>query len=294
MQPVLGKPIIERVLHSLNRLGIEEVIIVLHHKDTDAQAYLRNIKSASGMVRIVEQRRRLGTAHALLQAVPQIGESFILLFCDNIFPDKDVQAFIAHWRNNQPFDGLIALLKSTPAQMAQSAAVRLEKDWVKTIVEKPAVWPGPPYIASVPLYCFSTNILEYLVDVPLSVRNEYELQSAIQKFILSGNMVGGFFISERLSLTSSSDLLDINRNFIRNLGISVVWGELERRKDVKIFPPVVIDHGVTIGSHCQIGPRVYVEQGCEIGGRSIIRESLVLHGSVVAPGSIVDQQVVHP
>jgi NDP-sugar pyrophosphorylase family protein len=294
MQPILGIPIIERVLDGLLQTGIKDVIVVLHPKDTAAKSHLGKFNTLSSTVQIVEQQHQQGTAHALLQAGPHIKEPFILTFCDNIFRDEDLRGFMRVWREEQPLDGLLGLMKTTRTHISKSAAVHLEGEWVKTIVEKPVDWAGPQYFASIPLYSFSPSIVGLLDEVPASVRGERELQSAIQELILSGNKVKGFFISERLSLTKPEDLLVINKQFMHDLGVSILWAEQAKREDVRIVPPIYVDEGVTIGANCQIGPFVYIEKGCVIGRMSVIRDSIVLSGSELAPGSNVDQQVVHP
>jgi dTDP-glucose pyrophosphorylase len=82
------------------------------------------------------------------------------------------------------------------------------------IVEKPSPERAPSTVASIPLYCFSRRILEYLPAVARSRRGEYELQDAIQMLIEGGGHVQGEMIAGRLSLTRPADLLAINRHVI--------------------------------------------------------------------------------
>jgi NDP-sugar pyrophosphorylase family protein len=41
-----------------------------------------------------------------------------------------------------------------------------------------------------------------------------------------------------------------------------------------------------------IGPNVYVEGPCRIGGGATVRDAVVLRGSTVAGGRVVDRQLV--
>jgi len=49
---------------------------------------------------------------------------------------------------------------------------------------------SPSNISSLPLYCFSPRILDYLPEVRPSARGEYELQDAIQMLINRDGRVG--------------------------------------------------------------------------------------------------------
>lgn len=64
-------------------------------------------------------------------------------------------------------------------------------------------------MASTPLYVFSSRIFEYLHQVPISPRGEYELQDAIQMMIDEGQTVNGLFLNNRLTLTTPEITLGI-------------------------------------------------------------------------------------
>jgi dTDP-glucose pyrophosphorylase len=76
-------------------------------------------------------------------------------------------------------------------RVGETGVVEMDGPWIKRIVEKPLPGQAPSGISSLPLYCFSPRILDYVPDVRLSTRGEYELQDAIQMLIDRAGRVGG-------------------------------------------------------------------------------------------------------
>ncbi|MFL5625120.1 MAG: glycosyltransferase, partial [Ktedonobacteraceae bacterium] len=69
-------------------------------------------------------------------------------------------------------------------------------------------------ISSLPLYVFSPHILDFLSEVKLSARGEYELQDAIQLLIERRGRVTGVSTPSRVQLTNVADLLALNQHFL--------------------------------------------------------------------------------
>jgi len=81
LHEVLGKPIIQRVVDSLDGLGLEHIHFVLGHKHAEITKYLEaHPPKVTWSVQI--QEPQLGTGHALMQVVPGL-EGFVgsLLVC---------------------------------------------------------------------------------------------------------------------------------------------------------------------------------------------------------------------
>jgi NDP-sugar pyrophosphorylase family protein len=295
MVPILGVPIAERVMASLVMSGLDDLILVVSPDDHLIGPHFRHGSELNARVRIrtCVQPEPLGMAHALRQATRLIHDDFVLAACDNLVPAQDVARMLALWQTTPQLDGLLALTPVAPEQVASTGIVEIEGGRVIRIVEKPAPEHAPSTIASIPLYCFSRRILEYLPAVARSARGEYELQDAIQMLIDRGGHVRGVMIAGRLSLTSPADLLTINRHYMAR-------HEPRRRRlaaagvgpDTRLISPVYIGPGTVIGAHCVIGPNAVIEQDCRVGDRATIQNATLLPGAVVARGATVRDQVV--
>ena len=84
MVPVLGKPLVERVMEDMHANGVEDFVLVVSPDDRDIVRYFRAESTIEADVRFVYQVERLGMADALRQAAPLIEEDFFLSACDNL------------------------------------------------------------------------------------------------------------------------------------------------------------------------------------------------------------------
>jgi NDP-sugar pyrophosphorylase family protein len=292
MLPILGKPIVERVMEDLAAHGIKDFILVVSQDDRHITRHFQRESSLDADVRFVYQPQRLGMADALHWAAPLIQEDFILSACDNLVASQDIAQLLDLWRSTPPPDAVLTLMKVPPEQIIRSGIVAMNEGRVIRIVEKPSLEDAPSDIASLPLYCFSPQFLTYLPTVQLSPRGEYELQDAIQDLIDHQGNVIGMLVSERLTLTSPADLLQINRHFLIKGNNNPQLQPQTVGPDTHLITPLHIERGTVIGEGCTIGPNVYIERDCQIGAGAVIRDAILLRESIVAPQAHIIDQVV--
>jgi NDP-sugar pyrophosphorylase family protein len=292
MLPILGKPIVERVMENLASNGIDDFILVVSRDDRYITRYFRFESQIEGDIRFVYQPERLGMADALRWASPLIEEDFILSACDNLIPPQHITQMLTLFNSDPPLNAVLSLMRVPPEQIGSSGIVALEGDQVTLIVEKPKLDEAPSDIASLPLYCLSHKILDYLPEVPLSPRGEYELQNAIQMLIDHHGNARGLMTPSRLSLTRPADLLAINRHFLINGDTLPQLQPQTVGPNTKLVTPLHIEIGTVIEENCCIGPNVYIERDCRIGANSVIKDAILLREAVVTQGSQVIDKVV--
>jgi len=291
MLPILGQPIVERVMEGLAHNDVDEFILVVSPDDADIITYFDNESPLRGHVTYVEQKERCGMAHALLQAAPHIRGQFVLSACDNLVPEEHVKELLAVHQAESSTQATLSLMKVPPELVSRTGIVEMREGFITRIVEKPELSQAPSDIASLPLYVFTLHILDYLPRVPRSPRGEYELQDAIQMLIDEGGQVRGVLTGNRLTLTDASDLLEINRRYLNgDQRLHLVPYTVGH--NTQLITPLRIESGITIGADCVIGPQVYIERDCTIGSNTTIRDAVVLHGTVVPAGSTIVGQVV--
>lgn len=292
MLPILGQPIVERVMEGLWKNGVDEFILVVSPDDADIVAYFTQESPLPGGVTFVEQKERLGMAHALRQAVPHIRGTFVLSACDNLVSEAHIAELIATHEADPSNQATLSLIRVPPELIGRTGIVELRGGTVTRIVEKPQPAEAPSDIASLPLYVFTPRILDYLPEVPLSPRGEYELQDAIQMLIERDGGVRGVSTDSRLTLTDAGDLLEINRHYLLDGALRPHLAPYTVGPNTQLTTPLRIEPGTTIGADCVIGPRVYIERDCTIGSNATLRDAVVLRGSVVPSGSTIVGQVV--
>lgn len=297
MMPVVGQPMIERVLTMLEQGGLERFVVVAHPED---RALVDHLSQPPWDVRVhlAYQGERLGMAHAVEQAAPLVRELtrdvFVLASCDNLYPEGHVEALIARQREEN-LDAALTLMWIPRQQASATGIVALQDDRVCAIIEKPQPHHIPTYdrpdevLAAPSLYVLSTCILDYLNRVTVSPRGEREFPDALQLLIEEGGAVGGELVAERMTLTHRADLLAINRRFLRESAHPV---EANLPPDVELVPPVCIDREATVKPNCRIGPEVYLESGCCVGRGTTLRRAVVLRGAKVASEITIEDAVV--
>jgi NDP-sugar pyrophosphorylase family protein len=292
MVPILGKPMVERVMEDLLVNGVNDFILVVSPNDRHIVRHFRRESEIETDVRFVYQPQRLGMADALRCAVPLITDDFILSACDNLISAEHVGQMMAAWQTSPRPNAVLTLMPVEPERLGNVGIVQIDGCWVTRIVEKPPPNKAPSDISSLPLYCFSKRVLNYLPEVPLSPRGEYELQDAIQMLIERDGLVRGVTTHHRLTLTSPADLLAINRHYLMNGGDRPQLSPRSVGPNTQLITPLRIEGGTVIGANCAIGPNAYIERDCTIGHGVIIKNAVVLRESSVPDGACVEDQVV--
>jgi bifunctional UDP-N-acetylglucosamine pyrophosphorylase/glucosamine-1-phosphate N-acetyltransferase len=290
MAPVAGKPIVERVLEMLLDNGIRDFIFLVSPDDQELVPYFQQ-KQLDAEMRFITQTERLGMAHALRLAAPYLHGPFVMSACDNLTSSAHVGEMLATYGQGN-VNAVLSLMAIDIAHAASTGIIEWHNGEIRRIVEKPKPEEAPSNISSLPLYLFSPHLLDYLAEIKLSARGEYELQDAIQLLIERRGHVTGVLTPSRVQLTTVADLLALNQHYLAQASDQVVIGTSSIGAGTTFVPPVRIEHNVSIGPHCVIGPNVYIEADCQIGANVQIHDALLLRRAVIADQQRITHDVV--
>ncbi len=287
MVPVLGRPLVDRVVETLIVNGLRDIVMVVGPDDQEIRRHFLNQTSLDLDVRFVVQEERKGMAHALGLAAPLIDGSFLLSACDSLKPVEHIGALLAAGARD---DGALSLMDVPLEKVITAAPVEMDGEVIRRIVEKPAPEDAPSNTVSLPLYVLPHKILGLLDGRGPSTRGEYELQDGIQALIDQGSTIVGVRTTRRLQVSTPEDLLDLNLRFLDESPDSRAPEDLP---DTTILEgPVWIDEGVTLGRGCRIGPGVMLERGSALGNGVHITRSMVLRYALVPDGLEIEGQIV--
>jgi NDP-sugar pyrophosphorylase family protein len=134
MIPLAGKPILEHTLQWLQKSGIRDVVINLHHQGEQIRSYFAD-GSSWGLRLVYSAERSLrGTAGALLPVRDHFTETFLVVYGDNFFDCDFARLIVAHRRRG----GIGTMVLHERADAAQSGMARLDRDSrIIEFVEKP-------------------------------------------------------------------------------------------------------------------------------------------------------------
>jgi glucose-1-phosphate thymidylyltransferase len=281
MLPILGKPMVVRVMEQALAAGICDFIVVVDPDDQQIAQYYQFEANFPGRVQLATQPRAIGAADALACAAPWIQGDFLLSACDNLTSTSHIQKMLDAWDNYPGLSGVLTLMPVAPEQFSSTGIVGLDGHWVRRIIEKPALGQEPSNIASLPLYIFSDRLLHLLKDVKPSPRGELELQEAIQTLIDQGGDVLGIMIESRHTVTTLQDYLRLNLVFLDRERDTAPMQQVSLGKDIRLAPPVWIGSRVVIGVGCTVGPDVYIEGDCTIGDEVSVQNAVVLSGAKI-------------
>jgi NDP-sugar pyrophosphorylase family protein len=292
MLPILGKPIVERVVEHFVSIGINDFILVVHPHDRSITRYFQHESHTNADIRFVYQENPIGTADALKKAVPLIEGDFYLSACDNLITPDYLAKMKMIWNSDHEINTLLTLMEVEENQLTQSAAVELKEDQILRIIEKPSPGETRSKIVSLPLYCFSQEFLTLLPEIEPSPRTEYEIQSGIQLLIDRYGGVRGVDIDSRITITTPEDLLNINQQY---LTAGFEQPQIQPQavgKSSHLTSPLYIEKGTIIGANCIIGPNVYLEKNCIIGDNVEITDSVILREVEISPNTKINNQIV--
>ena len=286
MMPIAGKTMITRVMELLRVAGLQEFIIVAHPEDQELQRSF----TGDSTIRFAWQAERKGMAHALMCAAPFIHGDFVLSACDNLVDPLEATAFIQAFRDHpdpRP-SGYLSLIRVSKEKMKSMGMVIWDGEKIEKIVEKPSEEAVISNLASIPLYCFSESFLDFVAQVQPSKRGEYELQDAVQMLINKRHAVHGMMFSGRRTVTNANDLLALN---IELLAQENLITPIRTSPGFEWIEPCLMEPGVVVEAGCRVGPNVFIETGSRIGHGALLQNALVLRGSIVPAGTIVENQI---
>jgi len=130
MLPILGKPIIERVMEALMVNGIDDFILVVGQGDRNIKRYFQRESQIDVNVRFVHQPEHLGMADALRWAAPLIDNDFVLSACDNLIPGEDIGRMLSLWRSNDPINAILTLLPIEYEKISSAGIVSMDGEWI--------------------------------------------------------------------------------------------------------------------------------------------------------------------
>lgn len=263
---VAGKTVLEHVMAGLSKLKVDEYILIVDENGSVIEEFFRQ-KYPDKNASFIEQKERLGPAHAVWLAAPRIGrqDDVLIVFNDTLFV-TDLT------RIPRLCEGLDGLIYSKEVEDYKRFGVNVMRDGIIVdMVEK----PDQPIsrLAQVGLYYLrdGQRFMDYLakaIERKLTVKGEYYLPDVFKLMIADGCKLGAPEIDEWLDCGKPDTLLATNRFLLERSTASHFCVE-----GCVIIPPVSIDPTARV-YHSVIGPHVSIAEGCDIED-SIIRDSVI-------------------
>ena len=203
MVPLLGRPLLDWLIADLHTAGVERIIVVGNPADVPLASHLQ---SAHPTVRFVTQPERLGIADALRCALPLVADepAYVACACDSLFLPREIREMIARGRA-QPGSAIVGVIEMGVAATHSRSAVRVDGTRVIAIIEKPAPDTALSGLVAAPLYWLPHAFAPLLTTAPPADGESY-ISTALAAFINGGGIAHAVRLSERIEVTTPSDL----------------------------------------------------------------------------------------
>lgn len=282
---VAGKTIMEHNLMQLEDL-VDEVFVVIGYKEEMLKKY---IGDSFGKIKItyIEEKERLGTAHALGMAEGKLKGNFIVMNGDDLYSQEDIKNCLKH-KN--------CILAKKVEDPSRFGVLLLEDGKVKNIVEKPKEFVSD--LANTGLYVLSEEIFDAIKNVKKSIRGEYELTDAISEMAgkteVDYEEVKDFWyaVSYPWSLLEANEYFigkikgKIAQNVVVEKG-ATLKGEIIIGEGTIIKSGVYIEGPAIFGKNCVIGPNCYIRAFTAIGDHSHIGNAVEIKNSIIGDNTNV-------
>ena len=299
--PVAGKPFLEHNIEALREAGIKDIMLLVGWKANRVREHFQDGKAFGVRIEYIEQKERLGTAHAISMVSDKVAEPFLCLYGDVVMAKRNVKDLVEHHRKVK---GSVIALTSVP-DPKRYGCVEVEDGVVTNIAEKPETPVGN--LINAGAYVLEPEIFEAIKDTRKSVRGEYEVTDSLKILIDRKHMFAHRLAGEWIDVARPWDLLEANRMWMANLE-TVVDGEVSEKATidgpVQISPgsrvmagsyitgPAIIGPDTVVGPNAYIRPSTCVGEGCKVGNGVEVKNSIIMNDTKVPHLSYVGDSIL--
>lgn len=297
---VLGKPIIVHTIESVRRAGIKDLILVIS-PNSEIKRIIGDGVRFGVKVKYIIQKEPTGGGNGLLLAKNYIKGDFFLLNASRV----DFWEFEKLITGKKTEKDKAILLAKKEKHLGKYGVLRIEKDRVLDLIEKPKSGEEPSNLRLIGMYLFSKNFIKTLEETP---DEHYRLERAIASFVKKEKVRFVETDKDVPSLKYSWDLLELKNYLLgsnkksvgRNVSISKsaeIIGNVTIEDNVVIMEgarikgPCFIGKNTMIGNNAILRGNVDVEENCTIGAYMEVKNSLIMSGTKVHSGFIGDSVI---
>lgn len=281
MLEVLDVPMLGWVIRACEKADLRRICVITGYKSQFIELYL-NDKYSTAL-----QTERLGTGHAVMQAVPFLKEEILgntLVLCGDA-PFMDSETIEQARRLHEAQGNAVTVITAKLENPYGYGRILRSESGITAIVEEKDATDAQRKITEVNsgAYWFKTSdLIELLGGLSQSnVQGEYYLTDTVGLAISSGKKAGAYLSENNdviLGANTRKDLLHLNEiarqkvldkhmdngvNFVCTDGI-IIGSDVEIGAETTILPGTILKGNTKIGSRSKIGPNCIIEN-CVVG-----------------------------
>jgi bifunctional UDP-N-acetylglucosamine pyrophosphorylase/glucosamine-1-phosphate N-acetyltransferase len=297
LHQLCGRPLIHFPVSAARALGARIAVVVGRGAEQVQASVSQEVEAT-----FVEQRERLGTGHAVLQAREACAGADAILVLPGDMPllsESTLRRLVEHHAETGAAATMLTAVLDDPAGYGR--VLRDERNRPVAIVEHRDATPGQRAIREVgtSTYCFDGRRLWAALDRvrPHNQQGEYYLTDVIEILRQDGHPIEasvaedgreGFGVNDRKQLAELAavmrgrilDRLMLDGVTVLDPASTYVDDTAAIGADTVLYPGVTIEGRTTIGAECVVGPGSFVGAS-RLGDRVTLKPYCVLNDAVV-------------
>jgi len=285
MLPIMGKPLLERMLSGIKHAGIKDVVIATGQKAHEIRNHFENGSRFGLNISYLAQDLPLGSGGYIKKAGEMFPDTFLVLN-SYFLTEIDYKKLIEYHRDMNADVTVLGLwsedtsgydvIDYTPAGM------------VKAIGKQPTAGGTSSYI-NAGIYMVNSSAISKIPDKKI-----LSFEDVIPKFIENGFDValyksGHYFID----INSIENYMKVHRDMLSGLykmpGLTIPQNLIIKGVNSKIHPDARISGPVYIGNNVEIGPDVFIGPDTVIGNKVRINMGSRVIGSIIWDNVLVER-----
>jgi len=293
MHGILGKPMIGHLVDRLEKVSVDNIVVVVGYQADQIKTYLMD------RVSYTTQQPQLGTGHAVMQAkaLEKYNGNTLILYGDCPLIQTSTFDLLFSQNEHKALTVLTAILDD-PKQYGR--VIRDSSGNMTAIVEYKDATEQQKKIKEINtgIYCVKNELLfKHLSEISANnAQNEYYITDLVSIFAQQNYPIQGIAVedvdevmgvNDRIELFKASQWLQekINQKWMLQ-GVTIIDPtstyideEVVLSEDVILYPNVYLCKSTTIGKRTIIYPNTYIENSV-IGERNVIDSSRITDSRV--------------
>lgn len=292
MLPVLGKPMVVRVMNQLLQEGIQKFVVIVGINEGSVASYLNANWVPNVELDFVLKSDYESLSSTLAQVARKLNEPFFIVNYNTFTQPQFIQTAL-NLSENHPESLILASTDSTLSQTTHTAFATVNGMQVTEISSEPPADMNSSHLIANMAVCGS-HFVDFLQELPKNMGTGSLHQQFIDILRIYAKLPDQDITLGRtawiMQVNNDPDLMLLNYQFLEEGRDAHILSELPASVHVKY--PVRIDPGVSIGHGAKIGPYVYLESGASVGNGAEIRRCIVLERASIPPNADVEDVVV--
>ncbi|HHW58361.1 MAG TPA: NDP-sugar synthase [Clostridia bacterium] len=279
MVPIMGRPLLERIILNLKKSGVDEVVISTYYKSQYIEDYFKPEEDYLGVkIHYITEESPLGTGGAIKNAEKFFDDTFLILNSD-IVSDIDYADLIKYHKRRR---AQVTIASIEVRDTSQYGVIEFdEKGFITAFKEKPKPGESNSKYINAGVYVFEPEVLKEIPEnTVVSVERETypkllekEYRMAIYKF--NGYWIDIGTIDKYKKV--HEDILKGKSRFVSTTSSrGIILGDnVKIHPTAKVMGPVYIGNNTEIDAYATVGPYTVIGNNCRIGQESKVSQSVL-------------------